>query len=101
MSLDEYDRDLMRKGQDAAIVRGVVGPYINKRIENTVQEMVNYYRSDDLSDRYLYGKVAEIAALQGLLHEIDNQQQRGFLAAEREYTNGEEADTSVDDGEEY
>jgi hypothetical protein len=78
----------MEAGREAAVIEGLVGPYIRDRIETIVKLMVSEYRGGTATYASLLGRTAEISALMGILSDLDSTQAKGDAASEREFANG-------------
>jgi hypothetical protein len=55
------------------------------------QSLVAMYRQGGIDHDMMVGKVAEMAALQTLMSNLEAKQQRGYVAAQKEFGDGEEA----------
>lgn len=90
MSL-EYE---IEQGRNATLVESVVKPHVAEQIDLKVGYMINSYRSGDLDGDEAVCLVAEMSALRGMMEELESRQRRGYLAAEKEYGDGEKAEDS-------
>jgi len=90
----------MEQGEQAAIMDTLVRPIIDRMIRDKVINLTAIYRSGEADFNTLLGRVAEISALDMLLHELDARQRQGIIARGKELGNAaKEADPSLDDFE--
>jgi hypothetical protein len=84
-STQQRRHELIAEGAQATVVAGAIYHSVNEQIELTVAQMVTHYRNGTLTHDLLVGKVGEIYALQTLMTNLENKQNRASLAAQKEY----------------
>lgn len=75
-------------GREATFVRGAIQGIVDDQIRTSVVHLVSMYRQGGIDHDMLVGKVAEIAALESLMAELDSRERRAEVAIEREFGNG-------------
>jgi hypothetical protein len=83
----EHNHQLMQEGEQAVAIRGLIEEFVQDRVRNEVVAMIAMYRNGDTHHDKLVGKVAEIAALESLLSDLNTIQQRGIVARNKEIRN--------------
>lgn len=87
--MDQQDRiDRMERGRIATISSGFLLEPIQEARNNIIQRLVNLYRAGETSHDTILGGIAEIAALDGLMHAMEVEIRQGNVAAAKEYGNG-------------
>jgi hypothetical protein len=74
---------IINKGRTARLLRSSADDLLIDREESLLEQMVNLYRSDKLTDPQLRGMVGELAALRWMRTQIETQIRRGDAEAER------------------
>lgn len=84
--LDQAERiERIERGHAANIARGALAdPYMEAR-DKIVGRLVSFYRSGHTDHDVILGGIAEIAALDGLMAELERTITQGNLAAQQEY----------------
>lgn len=83
----ERNHQLMQEGEQAVLIRGVIEPFIHETIRDDLKLLISMYRNGDTAHDKLVGKIAEIAALEKLLSDLDSKQVRGNVARAKEINN--------------
>lgn len=90
--LDSSDREArlerIQAGQEANLVGQIVKPYIEDAISQKVKLLTANYRAREFDFPLMLGLVAEISALQALISNLENTVNQGYIAADKEFTNG-------------
>lgn len=85
----EHDIEKIEEGREAILARAAVRQLIDDQMRVAITLMIAEYRGGDIRHDFVIGKVAELAALEGLLAEFDAREQRGIVAANREFNRGQ------------
>jgi hypothetical protein len=80
--------ETIEDGHRAVAVAGYIRETVDDQMRMHVTGLISIYRNGKIDHDQLVGKVAEIAALEGLMSELENRAQRGVAAANREYNSG-------------
>lgn len=84
--MDQAERlERIEDGRNAVLASGFLMQPIREVRESIIQRLVNLYRSGAASHDNLVGGIAEIRALDDLVHYMQNAVQKGNVAEEQEY----------------
>lgn len=81
----QHNIDTIEDGQRAVAVAGYIREEVDNQVRMHVTSLIAIYRQGKIDHDLLIGKVAEIAALEGLMSELENRAMRGVAATNREY----------------
>jgi hypothetical protein len=87
----EANLSAIEEGIRAVAVAGAISDVIEDTIRVHVTSLIAMYRQGGIDHDMLIGKVAEIAAMEALLSNLESKARRGDAAANREYNNGTQA----------
>lgn len=79
--------DTIEEGQRATMIAGAIRQHVDDQMRAHVTSLIYIYRQGKIDHDLLVGKVAEIAALEGLMSSLENAVLRGHVAANKEYGN--------------
>ena len=79
----------MERSNEAALIERAVGPYVQERISNIVHRLVATYRGGTINHDTMLGAVAGISELMGMMSDLENKQQQGVVASNREFGHAE------------
>lgn len=84
--MDQEERiERIERGHNAVAARAVLlEPYMEAR-DKIIGRLVSFYRSGHTEHDLILGGIAEIAALDGLMAELERTITQGNLAAQQEY----------------
>lgn len=84
--MDQAERiERIERGRNAVVARGALqDPYEEAR-SRVIGRLVSFYRSGHTDHDLILGGIAEIAALDALMNELDRTITQGNVAAEQEY----------------
>lgn len=85
----ERDHEMMERGSQAALVAGYVREVVDELFRDKVTLLIAQYRQGKADFPMLLGTAAELAALEGLMSELENRERRAAAAAERELNRGQ------------
>jgi len=80
--------DAIHSGQQSRIIRNSTEAYLIDREDAIVQQLVVRYRTNELTDAELRGKIGEIAGLRGFREHLETSIQKGMIEAERAHRDG-------------
>jgi hypothetical protein len=80
----EVNMEKITQGRAATVAEAVVGELVEDHVNMCLGHLVQMYRSGDINHDAMIGKVAEIAAMQGLISELETRQRLGNMAATKE-----------------
>jgi len=75
----------IEKGRAASLAESVVSELVEDFINGCIAQLIQMYRGGEVNHDQLVGKVAEIAAMHGLMSELETRQRIGNLAAQKEF----------------
>ena len=78
--------ELIERSREASVIEGAVGPYVQERISRIVQSLVSHYRGGQATHDIMVGGIAGISELMGMMSDLENKQQQGVVASNREMT---------------
>jgi len=78
----------IEKGRAATLAESVINELVEDHINVCITQLIQMYRSEVINHDVLIGKVAEIAAMHGLMNELETRQRIGHIAAEKEMKYG-------------
>jgi hypothetical protein len=86
ISAQAHDANMEKiaQGKAAALAETVVGDLVEDHVNMCLGHLVQMYRSGDINHDVMIGKVAEIAAMQGLISELETRQRLGHMAYTKE-----------------
>lgn len=74
----------MQEGRTAAMVAGIIRPYIDQKIQMLVINMAQLYRSRQAEFPALLGIAAQMALCMDMLSDLESKVRRGNQAAKEE-----------------
>lgn len=86
--------ELMDRAREASVIEAAVGPYVQERISRIVQQLVAHYRGGQATHDLMLGGIAGISELMGMMSDLENKQQQGVVASNREMSGDPAARTS-------
>lgn len=80
----DVNMEKVERGRSASLAEQVVGELVEDHVNMCLAHLVQMYRSGDINHDAMIGKVAEIAAMQGLISELETRQRVGNIALNKE-----------------
>ena len=84
--------EAMQRAEEATVLLGLINSYVNTAVLGITSNLVGHYRGGKVEHDALLGGIAEISALMGLVDHLQSTQRTGERAAEKEFSNGQEAE---------
>lgn len=83
----ERDMELIEEAMEARTVEAAIKDVVDEAMRQGVTKLMYIYRDGNIDHDMLVGAVAEIAALDKLMSDLESKQMRGVVAAQKEYGN--------------
>lgn len=84
----QHRLDAIERGRAAAQAAAFLAIPIHEMREIIIKGLINTYRSGETAHDRLLGGIAEVAALDKLMNQLENAQTQGNIASQKEFGNG-------------